>query len=510
MILRRSPTAFFWICLLALFSYWVWTPLLNDFGGDSAEYLLIAQHWSFFGEPNMASAQFAAATNYPPFYPLLLALFSGGQSWLIAHQITAFCGIAALFVLWRNFLVEDYPPVSSLIFVGIVALIPGVYSQALYIHSEFLFLLFVSLCLFAVSRLERETKLRFVVVASLAAAGAYLTRSIGISLVAALVIYFGLHRPKREWTIVFGFAVVPVLVWTLFRQTHSGGYLGVWEERLAMANAPDIVDVVMSKGRALLDGYVVNFAGAGSSNTAALMLFSIVCFAAWLVRLAQGKLDALFIGAYLVILLVWPFPAERVRFIMPVVPILVMQVLLYLHGLRLNRHKRSAILVSRAIVLMLLITILPSLVLTAQRHFESMPIEFEDYRRSPEWYAAANRNDRLSTILRVQRFTVGFEEIRKHVPKHECVYSIKPSLVGLYGQRTSYRSPLPNSKLGLQLDPLAVACRYVSTVAFASPSYLEGHYPIGRWANGVDLVHVTRMIESDAASDVIAILAKVR
>jgi hypothetical protein len=53
----------FWVALFTLYSYWTWTSQLNDFGGDSAVYLLTAQHWSLWGEVNPAAAYFALTTS---------------------------------------------------------------------------------------------------------------------------------------------------------------------------------------------------------------------------------------------------------------------------------------------------------------------------------------------------------------------------------------------------------------------------------------------------------------
>ena len=91
--LRKWPCVIFWLLLITLYSYWTWTTQLNDFGGDSAVYLLTAQHWSLFGETNPAAKQFVAATSFPPLYPLLLAFFAAGNAWLLAHQVTALCGV---------------------------------------------------------------------------------------------------------------------------------------------------------------------------------------------------------------------------------------------------------------------------------------------------------------------------------------------------------------------------------------------------------------------------------
>ena len=508
--IRKWPCILFWVLLAALYSYWAWTPQLNDFGGDSAVYLLTAQHWSLFGDTNPAAAQFASATSFPPLYPLLLAVFSAGRAWLLAHQITAFCAVVALFVLWRYLRFAEFPLVDSLIAVAIVALIPGFYFQALYIRSEFLFLLFVSICLYSVSRLERESKLVFIVAASLAATAACLTRSVGLAMVAALVVYVFLRRRKREWIVVLVLAIVPVWAWMKFGQPTGGGYLASWTERLGIIGSPNVTEVLVLQFAALVDGYQQNFAGQGSTNDAAVLLFSFACFMAWVFRLRKGQLDALYLGAYFAILLAWPFPGERVRFVLPAVPILVVQLLLALHSFKPNHASKGSMLAARVAMAVLAVTILPTLILTVQRHFEPMPIELEGFRQSPEWYGAGSHDGRLTDIFLFRRLQAGFEELRIHVPSQECVYSIKPSLVGLFAQRNSYRTPLPNSSLGLHLDPNAVVCRYVHISPLKSPTFPEPFYPIGRWADGMDLIHVTRLIESDSNSGVATMLTKIR
>jgi Dolichyl-phosphate-mannose-protein mannosyltransferase len=500
----------FWVALFTLYSYWTWTSQLNDFGGDSAVYLLTAQHWSLWGEVNPAAAYFALTTSFPPLYPLLLSLFSGGHSWLVAHQVTGFCGVTALLFIWRLLRHSGVPLIESLVAIAVIAMIPGFYMQALYIHSEFLFLMFVALCLYSAARLEQERKPTYIVIASLAAVGAYLTRSVGISMVAALLAFVLLCRPKKEWLIVLALAVVPMLAWMQFGQPPGGGYLATWKERLSIVGAPSIASILGTQFVALVDGYRENFVGQGSINTIALVLFSIPCFVAWVVRLCQHKLDALFLGAYLAILLVWPFPAERVRFIAPIVPVLVMQLLLAFRSLKVTGVPNAPIMATRLALLLLVIVVLPTFLLTIQRHFEEVPAPFASYRQSPEWYGLGTRDQRLSTIFQYQRLSMGFEEVRDFVPSQDCVYSIKSPLVGLLAQRRSLRSPLPTSPLGMTLDAKETECRYVHMLPFASPTFAEPFYPMNKWGGGMDIVHATRLVESDSNSPVVGLLAKIR
>lgn len=508
--IKKWPSSLFWISLCTVYSYWTWTSQLNDFGGDSAVYLLTAQHWSPFTNQNPAASQFATASTYPPLYPLLLALFSAGDAWLVAHQVTAFCGVATLFVLWRCLRVSGLPMADSLIAVAVLATIPGFYLQALYIHSEFLFMFFVSICIYAVCLLEREAKPMYIVIASLAAAGAYLTRSVGLSIVAALVVYVVLNRPKKEWPVVLVLAVGPVGAWMLFGQSANGGYLTQWSARFWLAGSPEIATILMSQVASLVDGYTQNFAGPGFENRVGVLLFSVGCLVAWLFRLWQRKLDALFLGAYFAILLVWPFPAERVRFLLPAIPVLIVQMLLALHELKFSYAAHHSSVVVRVPLAVLAITSLPSLGLAVHRQLEPLPQEMESYRQSPEWHGEGGREARLAAIFQYQRWQAGYEQLKLHVPIADCVYSIKPSLVGLFAERSSYHSPLPNTSLGKILEPKAAKCRYVHMVAFVSPTYSEPYYPLSSWLDGIDLMHVTRFIVADENSTVVGLLAKIK
>lgn len=508
--IRTWPCIVFWSLLYLLYAYWTWSYQLNDLGGDSAVYLLMAQHWSPFGVTNPAAAQFASATSFPPLYPLLLAFFAGGDSWLIAHQLTTMCGIASLFFLWRCLRVSGFPLPDSLIAIAIIAFIPGFYTQALYIHSEFLFLLFISLCLYSVLLLEKVGGIGFVVLASLAAAGACLTRSAGASLVVALFVYVLICRPKREWGIVLLLAIAPVMIWMQLWQPAGGGYWTAWNERLGIVGSPSVAEILAAQFAALTDAFQQNFAGQGSANTAGVFLISVACAATWLCRLWQRKLDALFIGAYFAILLVWPFPAERVRLLLPAVPILVVYMLLALYELKLARAGRTSNIAARVALVVLTITLLPALVLTVQRHLEPMPEEMEALRHSPEWYGGGSQEARLTALFLYQRRLAGYEELSAHVPLGACIYSIKPSLVALFAGRNSYRSPLPDSLLGKALDPNATQCRYVHMVSFSSPTFGEPFYPLARWKDGIEVIHATRYVSSDEGSPLVGVLARIR
>jgi len=72
---------------------WTWSDVLAHFGGDNAYYLLTANYLSPYSSANPVASYYSGISQYPPLYPLLLALSGGGESLLMAHIVTTtfFC-----------------------------------------------------------------------------------------------------------------------------------------------------------------------------------------------------------------------------------------------------------------------------------------------------------------------------------------------------------------------------------------------------------------------------------
>jgi hypothetical protein len=139
-----------------------------------------------------------------------------------------------------------------------------------------------------------------------------------------------------------------------------------------------------------------------------------------------------------------------------------------------------------------------------------MPEELAVFRQSPEWHGTGNREARLTAVFQYQRWYAGFEQLNTQVPINECVYSIKPAIVGLLAKRSSFHTPLPNTRLGEKLEPEDAKCRYVHMVAFSSPTYSEPFYPLSRWINEITVLNTTHYIANDDRSTVVSLIAKTR
>lgn len=71
--------------------------------------------------------------------------------------------------------------------------------------------------------------------------------------------------------------------------------------------------------------------------------------------------------------------------------------------------------------------------------------------------------------------------IRDAVPVGECLYAIKPSIIGYYTERISVAPPLPRlSDESFNASLKDPGCRFFYLVGFASPAYPVIYYPLER------------------------------
>jgi len=483
---------------------WVWTDSLNDLGGDSAVYLLSANHFLPFAAPNAAAHFFAVTSPYPPLYPILLAILGGAGSLTIAHEITAMCLLAGLVALfyWLRFEQLDTP--VSLSVVALIALTPGVYMQALYLHSEMLFFAFTVSAIAALAKFELVPSRRMMLVAAAFAAAATLTRTIGIAMVAASLVWIIVNTKRDRW-LAGAVAVTPLLAWTIFspKVEPRVGYLEIFSQKLAQNLDVGLMAMVSQQATMLADGWRVNLVGEGD-NAMGATIVGVIWVVALVWRLRSGRVDAYFALFYLGVLLLWPFPAERVRFMMPLVPIALAQMVLSAAQLKFSYSGRAMHAAPLAIVLVA-VTGLPNLAMVYSHFTEQVPPGMESFRHSPIWYEAATSEQRIESLFTERRFVQGIRDMGAMVPKEECVFGIKPALVGLFAGRISHRTPLPQAGIA-DLGQ----CNFVYMVPFASPTYHEAFYPLHSWQGRIQLVKQFSLEPENPDSPAVGVLGIVK
>jgi hypothetical protein len=470
-----------YLILCALYFYWTWSRELGDFGGDNAFYLLIARHYSFWSSADAVTQFFSTHSLYPPLYPMILSLFGGGESVLAAHLATTalLCLAFAAFYVWLRRL--ECPVVTAAGLVVLFALLPGTYMLALSILSEGTFLLFSLLAVIAVDSYEKSNRNGWLWAAAASVAAATLARSAGVALLAAYALYLLMHRPARFW--VFGLvAAAPFVIWTISHQSSDVGYVSALLEKRPADLVAGIIEQLRVQALSLWRGWVWSFSDAAIATVVASVL-ALVGLAGTAVRVWRRKLDGIYAALYFALILIWPFPAEAARFVFVLIPFLLAHAWLLTQHVPALRVGKTPINPTYLVLLVLFLLVLPEVLLTAQRFvqpFDAAP----EARRTRGWYDADPSAARATAVFD-KALVDGMRAIPQHVPPGECVYSIKPSIVGFYSGRISVVPPREYLDADTFTKRLTVyGCRYFYTVGFASPSYRTPFYPMERLGRG--------------------------
>ncbi len=475
--------------LVAGYSIWSWSYVLGDFGGDNAYYLMMARYFSPWSEHSPAITYFTVHGPYPPLYPIVLALFGGADNLLVAHLITTTLLLLAFAVYYAWLRTLGFGAHAAGLFVLLFALLPGTYMQALSVLSENLYLLISIGCLASVGKFEIVRREHWLWVATVCAAAAVLTRSAGVTLLAAFLLYLMFHRPRGSWRFVLG-AILPVVLWNFLGQHQSPGYLSSLVEKYG----PDPVSALLHQFsleiRMLWFGWVGNFStgSVGPWVTAFVGALSLLG-ALW--RIFLRKLDGIYVGIYTGLILVWPFPAEAQRLLFVIVPVLLVQCLLLLKTLpplALGRYRMPP---EFLLALFIAVITAPDLLLTVKRFSQPMPDQMAPFRRSIDWYDI-DPNDARANVIFDKSLTEHLKTLPNVVPENECIYSIKPSLVGYYAGRVSMNPPRPDfDAAAFNTFLKQTGCRYFYLMGFLSPSYPVVYYPLARLGDALTVVSVS-------------------
>jgi len=191
------------VLLYAVLSWLQRAPAVTT-RNDDALYILLARsiQAGHYGQPFLVGAP--PHLHYPPGFPGLLAVLSQ----VFGENLAVFAAANILLVAASLLLVADvvrrkWSPGLALAVLGLGVINPGLHNAGGRILSEALYLFLTVLALWAVTVKPRSGWLALVV--GLAAVGAGLTRSVGVTLIAALVVHW---LTQKEWrrALVLGLA----------------------------------------------------------------------------------------------------------------------------------------------------------------------------------------------------------------------------------------------------------------------------------------------------------------
>lgn len=427
----------------------VWQGSLASFADDSVSYLVMAQVFSpYFPASEAIAGAFLREAYYPPLFPLLLAVSGTSHDMALAHAVSAFLLAVSLPLLYRlaSRWLESRWGAAGLVVA--LACLPALWIEAKGILSEPLFLLLaIALLLAAESSARRKPLLLALLFAALA-----LTRTVGIVLAAGYALW-AISRPGAPWRGRV-LATAPSLagplaygMWVMVRPAATADdYVRILRDHAgSYADAGDVLAVLGARLATQLQAMGDAWAGAFviylvEGRPVPLILAGIVgaaALAGMLLRLVQGKPDPWMVAAYLSTFLLWPFPGQMTRFLLPLLPVLLLYAHLAAAAAARGLRRRPAVPLA-AMTLGVLSLALPAMAFLHQR---AQLGAREGFAAMTEWYRApdlavarARADVHLGLLADMQR-------IHELTGPRDVVMWVAPSYIPLLADRHAIAAP---------------------------------------------------------------------
>lgn len=498
-----------------LYAQLAWTDRINDLGGDSSVYMLTAQYFSPYAAADEAARHFASISQYPPLYPLLIAFAGAAHDLLFAHLLTAGLLLAAVMLtgLWMR--AEGIPAGVALAAAAAIGILPGILFHVAYLLAEPLFMALTAGALLLASRAEAEARPGPLYGAAALLAAAVLTRSAGVAGLGAFALYLALRRPPGSRA-ALAIALLPWIVWSLAGGSWKQGYMAFVREWLESRGETDWLFFFASQMKALWSGLAINLLGPGE-NPIGGSLLAAICLVSALARALMRKLDGLVVLATLMMLVAWPFPAERVRFMMPLAIVMIAQAAIVAHILavfvsdrRVPPESRGQMRLALAAVVPALfaITFLANFLYMLSRFAEPLPTELAAMRRAPYWYENVSREQRLDALSLQFHVEEALRKLPDYVPSGECVYAPKAALVGFHGRRRTLAlgvAPPGDRRLTSYFPG---ECRYAYFLPYRFTTSPTPLFPLALIRDQVTLLYAPHEIPADPRSVTVGVLVK--
>jgi hypothetical protein len=336
--------------------------------GDNAEFAILARAVAaghglrYLNDPGLKEA-----TKYPPGFPLMLAMWIPffGDSMLVMKIVVLVMYVLAVdvaFLLARKLVDETLSVIAALIFATSASILP--YSHEVLSDIPYALFGLIALVLIMGSRVPRRS-----LIAGLAVSfWAYVVRTAGVSLVAAVGVYLFLKAKRREALLLTAAVVLFSAAWAVRNHyVASGGspYLKVllsknpYNPDLGMVGPADVARRVWVNFGAYIGGllpfsFLPTFLGHvsdGPSRTmVSLAILAVTAIGGYALR-RKGLLPNLYLAAYMAVYLVWPEVWRTERFMLAIAPIAAVYLVAGVD--RICRYvglKRAAVLVLSAAI----------------------------------------------------------------------------------------------------------------------------------------------------------------
>ena len=437
-------------CAGPLLVAFAWQGGLASLGDDSASYLVVAQAFSRTNPSVLPWVGYH--THFPPLFPLALWLAGGAGNFHVAHALVALFAVAALALAYRFALVDTGRRSAAFAVVVAFLLCPTAWISAKAVLSEPMFLA-ASLAALAYhqSRLAdgRGTWQQWSILGLLLAA-TVLTRIVGATLVAALIVHLGIRGLReRRWVASheLALAVVPSMallgLWRVLRPIAAQDSYERVSSAMAQSWTYGTGFMASMSANSVFAGWVASFtaeASVGTAATAATIVVAILAAIGLVLRLARNRLDAWYVAISLGVVYGWVFSEDNTRRLLyPLLPLLLLYAgqAVAAGCTRLGRRQWTPAAVGAAGLVMALACV-PALVLLAQKAVDRAPaFPASPWRMSDitDYYTTLNLQRSRAIAGKHVAVLAGLEEFQRNTPPDARIMWMRPEYVALLGRR---------------------------------------------------------------------------
>ena len=459
---------------------------------DSYIYLLLADYFSPFRTFDQKFAEYLlAGYSYPPGFPILLGMLGGGADNLRANfyidaGFLAAAGVAFYVWLTRQ---DIGKRVAILLAVGFF-LLPVSLISSLGIFSEHPYMLAIIAAAILLTK-DRPSTVKLYG-AALIIGIAVLIRSVGIAAILAFILVVLLHTLRGRFAARIGaisvaIVLLPSICWSLVKiyKAYDQSYANSVVRGTVGETLDGIIAQVPINLRALWQHFIQLF--GANDHLAQIICAALLCIIliGWLARLRRANFDAIYVLAYLSIILAWPYPNHFGRFLFAILPFLIFY---GFDGTRLvlsqlltsASNKTRDLLAGTCLSAMIIVLAAPT---SAQIVKEIVTPEKADLAmlvRTPNWHLLKPAS-RESKVLALEKMLDSLTKARRLTPKNACISSSEPHYVHYFARRRSVKPP-PADSANSRFSAALAACPFVFMMSVASypPSEFPIMYPFYR------------------------------
>lgn len=319
--------------------------------GDNAQFLVLGQSIAMGkGLSHINEGTPSPHTKYPFLFPVMLAgvhmLFP--FSWVAPKVLVLLLGVFGTYFLARV-LMREYPGPIALSVIALTVVSPEILKYSHFVLSEVPYYFVSFVALFFYSRFRRSEKRSDLAIAFLIAVVSYYTRTIGITLVLALIVSEVLQKRFRISAVLLVAFVILAAPWAMRNQAVGTG--DSYASQFLRSNPYDFespqltpVELVTVRMKENIRKYVSKEypigvltwyqTVPGSPPLAAGIVVSLLTLFGVVRALGERRdILAVYAAVYIGVCLVWPEVWASLRFLVPLLPLLFLFFLLGVDGL---------------------------------------------------------------------------------------------------------------------------------------------------------------------------------